>query len=300
MSFLVGFIIALAVGLTGVGAGSVTAPVLILFFGLKPSESVGTALLFAAAIKLAVAPIYLARRQVNRRVLLLLCAGGIPGVIAGVAIIHALDVRRYENVLFFLLGTTIMAMALYSLYRSTRKAAESANRERLGWLPWIAGGIGAEVGFSSAGAGARTAESDPSYGCGSRRDGYVVRSGPLSRGRRLAFFHRPLYFRSSLEINRRRTPRCFRRSGLVHNNPVAPFADRAVDLVDLSGRATMLEGTVVGWPLACVEGSVSPRGVPFWESKFRKKTEKSSKTRKTRADKPISSELRAAAVKRYG
>jgi uncharacterized protein len=154
MSFLVGFIIALAVGLTGVGAGSVTAPVLILFFGLKPSESVGTALLFAAAIKLAVAPIYLARRQVNRRVLLLLCAGGIPGVIAGVAIIHALDVRRYENVLFFLLGTTIMAMALYSLYRSTRKAAESANRERLGWLPWIAGGIGAEVGFSSAGAGA--------------------------------------------------------------------------------------------------------------------------------------------------
>ncbi len=154
MSFLVGFVIALAVGLTGVGAGSVTAPVLILFFGLTPAESVGTALLFAAAIKLAVAPIYLFRGQVNKRVLLLLCAGGIPGVLGGVVLIRALDVRRYENILFLLLGATIAAMAIYSLYRSTRKVSVVANRERLGWLPWIAAGIGAEVGFSSAGAGA--------------------------------------------------------------------------------------------------------------------------------------------------
>jgi uncharacterized membrane protein YfcA len=53
MIFLVGFLIALGVGLTGVGAGAVTAPVLILFFGIAPAESVGTALVFAAMIKLA-------------------------------------------------------------------------------------------------------------------------------------------------------------------------------------------------------------------------------------------------------
>ena len=79
MEFLAGFIIALAVGLTGVGAGSVTAPVLILFFGLAPAQAVGTALAFAAAIKLAVAPFYIARNQVSGRVLSLLCAGGVPG-----------------------------------------------------------------------------------------------------------------------------------------------------------------------------------------------------------------------------
>lgn len=154
MGFLAGFIIALAVGLTGVGAGSVTAPVLILFFGLAPAEAVGTALAFGAAIKLAVAPFYLARNQVNGRVLTLLCLGGVPGVLLGVLAIGALDVRRYENILFFLLGATIVSMALFSLYRSLWPSARPAGKERLRWLPWIAGGIGAEVGFSSAGAGA--------------------------------------------------------------------------------------------------------------------------------------------------
>ena len=154
MEFLAGFIIALAVGLTGVGAGSVTAPVLILFFGLPPAEAVGTALAFAAAIKLSVAPFYIARNQVSGRVLSLLSAGGVPGVLLGVWLIGALDVRRYENILFFLLGATIVTMALFSLYRALRHAGRAAGKDRLRWLPWIAGGIGVEVGFSSAGAGA--------------------------------------------------------------------------------------------------------------------------------------------------
>ena len=154
MTFVVGFIIALAVGLTGVGAGSVTAPVLILFFGLAPAESVGTALIFAAVIKLAVAPMYLLRRQVDRRVLTLLCVGGIPGVLAGVLLVAALNVKRYENTLIMLVGASVASIAMYSLYRSVRKDLPPVSRDRSNWLPWIAGGIGAEVGFSSAGAGA--------------------------------------------------------------------------------------------------------------------------------------------------
>jgi uncharacterized membrane protein YfcA len=154
MEYLAGFIIALAVGLTGVGAGSVTAPVLMLFFGLPPAEAVGTALAFGAVIKLAVAPFYIARNQVSGRVLSLLCLGGIPGVLVGVLAIGALDIRRYENILFFLLGSTIVVMAVFSLYRSWRPVARPGGKKRLRWLPLIAGGIGAEVGFSSAGAGA--------------------------------------------------------------------------------------------------------------------------------------------------
>ena len=63
MEYVLGFLIASAVGLTGVGAGSVTAPILILFFHLKPAVAVGTALTFAAVIKLAVLPIYLRRHR---------------------------------------------------------------------------------------------------------------------------------------------------------------------------------------------------------------------------------------------
>ena len=49
---LVGFLIAAGVGLTGVGAGSLLAPVLMLFFKVPPAEAVGTALAFSAVIKL--------------------------------------------------------------------------------------------------------------------------------------------------------------------------------------------------------------------------------------------------------
>ncbi len=154
LGILTGFIIALAVGLTGTGAGSVTAPVLMLFFGLPPSQAVGTALTFAAVVKLVAGPLYIARRQVNVKALVLLCLGGIPGVLAGVLVIGALDVQRYENLLYAILGVTVAGMALYSLYRTLHKGERPAGSSRPHWLPWIAAGIGVEVGFSSAGAGA--------------------------------------------------------------------------------------------------------------------------------------------------
>src|SRR5215475_12481316 len=99
MTFLVGFLVALAVGLSGVGAGSITAPVLILMFGVSPADAVGTSLVYAAIIKLAVAPVYFWLKQVNLRVLSLMCAGGVPGVLAGAILINALDGKRYENLL---------------------------------------------------------------------------------------------------------------------------------------------------------------------------------------------------------
>jgi len=154
MSLLVGFLIAIAVGLTGVGAGTITAPVLILFFQLPAAESVGTALAFTAVIKFAVAPIYLFRRQVNKRILLLLCAGGIPGVVAGVVLLSALDSKRYEKTIFLVIGTTVAVTAIYSLINSIRARVSFDRSDHSGWLPAIACGIGTEVGFSSAGAGA--------------------------------------------------------------------------------------------------------------------------------------------------
>ena len=86
MEFILGFLIACAVGLTGVGAGSITAPVLILFFHLKPSIAVGTALTFSSAIKFAVLPLYLKRRQVDYRIMACSALGAFPGVLVGVSV----------------------------------------------------------------------------------------------------------------------------------------------------------------------------------------------------------------------
>ena len=154
MTFLVGFLIAFVVGLTGVGAGAITAPVLILFFKLPAAMAVGTALAFAAVIKFAVAPMYFMRKQVHLRILLLLCAGGIPGVLGGVVLVSALNNKRLEGTMLVLVGATVALMAMYSLYRSLQKNRPVTGHDRSHWLPFIAVGIGAEVGFSSAGAGA--------------------------------------------------------------------------------------------------------------------------------------------------
>jgi uncharacterized protein len=154
MEFILGFLIATAVGLTGVGAGSVTAPVLILFFHLSPAAAVGTALTFAAAIKLAVFPIYVRRGQVDYRILKLLCAGGIPGVLFGVYVLSTLNTNAHQRGIFLLLGATILTVSLSTLYRSFRSRLTVASVDRSRWLPPLAALIGGEVGFSSAGAGA--------------------------------------------------------------------------------------------------------------------------------------------------
>jgi len=154
LEFILGFLIACAVGLTGVGAGSITAPVLILFFHLKPSIAVGTALTFSSAIKFAVLPLYLKRKQVDYRILGLLCLGGIPGVLVGVRLLSRMDTKSHEGGIFLLLGTTIVIVSLGSLYRTIRNRMTAAHTDHARWLPPIAAIIGGEVGFSSAGAGA--------------------------------------------------------------------------------------------------------------------------------------------------
>jgi uncharacterized membrane protein YfcA len=154
MEVILGFLIGTAVGLTGVGAGSITAPALILLFGLTPTASVGTSLAFAALIKLFVAPVYLKQRQVDARILLLLCAGGIPGVLAGVYFLSTLNKGSHQREIYVLLGTTIAAISAANLYRSLRRRDTTRTVNHSRWLPPIAAVIGTEVGFSSAGAGA--------------------------------------------------------------------------------------------------------------------------------------------------
>ena len=150
MEYILGFAIAVLIALTGVGGGVITAPVLTLFLGVPPAEAVGTALVFTAIVKSVAAPVYLFRKQVNFRILALLLAGGLPGVVAGSLALHRLS----KGPIVAILGASIIAMAALNLYRLFSRAPKTAPRDRSRWLPFIALPIGAEVGFSSAGAGA--------------------------------------------------------------------------------------------------------------------------------------------------
>src|ERR1700686_851014 len=75
MEILAGFLIALAIGVTGLGAGSITAPILILFFQQSATDAVTTALVFGTVVKLIATPIYLSRGHVNFRVLKFMVLG---------------------------------------------------------------------------------------------------------------------------------------------------------------------------------------------------------------------------------
>ncbi|MBV9265181.1 MAG: sulfite exporter TauE/SafE family protein [Acidobacteriaceae bacterium] len=154
MEILLGFVIALAISLTGVGAGSMTTPLLILLLGVSPTTAVGTALTFGWIVKVATVPAYAFRRQVNLRVLVLLLAGGLPGVVAGGLLLNKMKNGPYQGTLYAILGILIVSTALFHLYRQFRPNPRPSNNDRSPLLPWLALPIGAEVGFSSAGAGA--------------------------------------------------------------------------------------------------------------------------------------------------
>jgi uncharacterized membrane protein YfcA len=151
---LLGFVIALAIALTGVGAGSMTTPLLILLLHVAPATAVGTALSFGTVVKLISVPVYAVRRQVNLKVLGFLLAGGLPGVIGGAFVLDRVKNGPFQGVLYAVLGTLIVATAGFHFYRQIRPLPRPSNRDRSRLLPWIALPIGAEVGFSSAGAGA--------------------------------------------------------------------------------------------------------------------------------------------------
>ena len=153
MEVVLGLVIALAIGLTGVGAGTLTAPALILWFDVPPAIAVGTALAFGATVKLPAVASYLMRKQVDFRAFRSMAIGGIPGVVLGGLVLHWLDQGRLRGVVLLIVGVVVVVSALFSLFR--RHAAEGTETpERRRWLPPLSALIGVEVGFSSAGAGA--------------------------------------------------------------------------------------------------------------------------------------------------
>ncbi len=155
LEYFIGFIIAVFIALTGVGAGTITTPLLILFLGVPASVAVATGLMFSAAVKLVLVPTQIARKQVSWRVLGFMLLGGLPGVLLGSLVLKHLNVHGPQLLLNSLLGFVLVFTALWQIFFSFRPARSSVpNRDRSTLLPLLMFPVGAEVGFSSAGAGA--------------------------------------------------------------------------------------------------------------------------------------------------
>ncbi len=155
MPYIIGFFIAVFIALTGVGAGTVTVPVLVLFLGVPAPVAVGIGLMFATAVKLILVPAQIARRNVVWRTLGYMLLGGAPGVLAGSLFLKHLINAGSENLLNAILGAILVTTASWQLFYSFRPMRNGADaRDRSPLLSWLMFPVGAEVGFSSAGAGA--------------------------------------------------------------------------------------------------------------------------------------------------
>jgi uncharacterized protein len=152
MNLLIGFLIAIAVGLTGIGGGSFTVPALLLLAGLTAGEAVGTAFLFAGVLRLIAAPFYLVGKQIHTRYLWLLLQGAIPGLLAGTWALRFLNRDTGSPVVILLLGVLLAASSSVTFIKRVQNPTFAGRNYR--WLPWLALPIGVESGFSSAGAGA--------------------------------------------------------------------------------------------------------------------------------------------------
>ena len=149
---LIGFFIALAVGLTGIGGGSFTVPALILLAGLPAAGAVGTAFVFAGVLRLIAAPFYLYGKHVHGRYLSFLLQGAIPGLLIGTYLLRLMSNDSRTPFVVITLGILLAASSGVSFAQRLQNPRFAKKNSR--WLPWLAVPIGIESGFSSAGAGA--------------------------------------------------------------------------------------------------------------------------------------------------
>jgi uncharacterized protein len=152
MEVLIGFLIALVVGLTGIGGGTFTTPALVLLVGLPAGEAVGTAMVFAAVLRMFAAPFYLLRKQVHGKILWPLLLGAVPGLLLGTWLLHRIGTDSNRPLVLIAVGVMLAFSSAITFAPRLRNPRFAQEKSR--WLSLVALPIGIETGFSSAGAGA--------------------------------------------------------------------------------------------------------------------------------------------------
>lgn len=160
---VIGVLVGVLVGLTGMGAGVVLLPILIFGFGVPPIIAVGSDAVFNAITKLGSGYLHYRQGTVHRFVVVSLLAGSIPGAIAGVALLAFLRSHYGNGVNDFLkvvTGLLLIAIPLMVLFQGRMKAEDDKQRlpHKGLYPPVIATGLlaGFFVGMTSIGSGTIT------------------------------------------------------------------------------------------------------------------------------------------------
>jgi len=159
-----GLIVGVFIGLSGVGGGSLMMPILVLVFGISPLIAVGTDLAYNVPTKLLGAIVHRRQGTVNLKLVMVLCAGGIPGAIIGILSLSFLKAHisldQLNVVLKHVIGALLIIIAVAIVVTQIISRQRQAN-----WVPLrprapLIFVVGAIVGFlvsvTSIGAGSIT------------------------------------------------------------------------------------------------------------------------------------------------
>lgn len=162
-----GFVVGCLIGLTGVGGGALMTPLLILFFGVRPTLAVGSDLAYATITKVVSSIQYLRRGQVNFPYVRWLIVGSVPASLFAVLVLAPWfrDIGlNVELLTSRALGVMLVAVAVLTLterylysgrLRDSSLIRSHAVQKRFKEPILIVGGcfIGLGVGLTSVGSG---------------------------------------------------------------------------------------------------------------------------------------------------
>ena len=158
---VVGLVVGLIVGLTGVGGGSLMTPTLVFLFKVPLDIAIGTDLIFASLTKIAGVAAHGMRGNVNWRIVGRLAAGSLPASIATVVVMSQLKAhgKPLDGIVLPLLGFSLVATAAAVMLRKRILAAGDKTFEisertsnRLATIVGVI--LGVMVTLTSVGAGA--------------------------------------------------------------------------------------------------------------------------------------------------
>jgi len=157
-----GLLVGLAVGLTGVGGGSLMTPILMLVFGFHPATAVGTDLLFAAATKTVGTTIHSAGKTVDWSIVRRLATGSVPATILSLLAISyfGINSKAVTTAITTALGVALLLSATSLLFKDhivhaiTRRYPNFGDGSSVKRTIAIGFILGILVSLSSVGAGA--------------------------------------------------------------------------------------------------------------------------------------------------
>ena len=159
---IAGLLIGVLVGMTGMGGGSLMTPMLVFFFGFKPTVAIGTDILHGAIFKSFGAARHRQLGTVHARLTLWMLLGSAPFSLVGVGLSTWLGHRYgegFEDAAAIILGVALIAGGLgfaVKTFLTGRQKSDAPFRlrpsdRRIAFFLGVAGGF--VVGLTSVGSG---------------------------------------------------------------------------------------------------------------------------------------------------